>query len=81
MQETAGTSYGLNIFCFAAVPSEAGETMRIEHYRLSRQQLDVSDAFALLSPSDKSSGTAEIKDLSRLEWVRSTARRAISRFY
>lgn len=48
---------------------DTSKSTRIEHYRLSRQELDVSDVFALLSPSDKGSGKTEIKDLSRLEWV------------
>jgi hypothetical protein len=48
---------------------DTSKSMRIEHYKFSRQELDVSDAFALLSPSDKGSGKSEIKDLSRLEWV------------
>lgn len=47
----------------------ANEATRLELYKLSRQELDVSEAFALLSPSDKSGQKPDIKDLSRLEWV------------
>ncbi|KAJ9108139.1 hypothetical protein QFC19_002606 [Naganishia cerealis] len=46
-----------------------GGTSRIVHYKISREDLDVSDAFGLLAPSDKGSKRPDLHSLSRLEWV------------
>ncbi|GHJ84275.1 hypothetical protein NliqN6_0677 [Naganishia liquefaciens] len=44
-------------------------SVRLEHIRLSRRELEVSDAFAALAAPDQIEKKPDIKDLSRLEWV------------
>ncbi|KAJ9105248.1 hypothetical protein QFC21_001614 [Naganishia friedmannii] len=46
-----------------------GNTSRIAHYKISREDLEVSDAFAALSPTEKGSKKPDSQILSRLEWV------------
>ncbi|KAJ9120767.1 hypothetical protein QFC22_002699 [Naganishia vaughanmartiniae] len=49
---------------------QRGNTSRIIHCKISREDLEVSDAFGLLSSTEKGSKKTDSQNLSRLEWVR-----------